>query len=71
MTPMTPLYETPNGRLAELVSLLTDQPLHVAFEAVNRSDTFPSLESDPWWIVASAMVSMRTKVEERELATIR
>jgi hypothetical protein len=65
MTPITPILETPTGRLAELVHLLSDAPLHQAMTAVADTTAHNAAEDDPWWVVASAMVQLRRRAVDR------
>ena len=71
MTPMTPIIDTPTGRLAELVHLLADAPLSTALGAVEtaangRASSAQETVADPLWIVAGALVHVRkTKDDER------
>ncbi len=64
MTPITPMLETPTGRLAELVHLLSDTPLSEAVSAVSDTTSHVVEEDDPWWIVASALVKIKHRKEE-------
>lgn len=61
MTPMTPMLDTPAGRLAELVHLLTDAPLSDAVTVVNDSTSHSVADDDPWWVVASALVQLKNQ----------
>ena len=61
MQPITPMLETPTGRLAELVHLLSDTPLGEAVEAVNQTKRDAPEADDPWWVVADALVQVRRR----------
>lgn len=64
MTPMTPFVESPTGRLVELVHLLSDRPLPMAHQAVlDATETYGAANSDPWYVVATALVELNTMTE--------
>ncbi len=70
--PITPIIDTPTGRLAELVHLLADVPFDEALEQVDSSPE--TALDDPLWTVAGAIVRLRpgsTKPsQDRPTATV-
>ncbi len=61
MQPITPLLETPTGRLAELIHLLSDTPLSDAVAAVAQTSDEVEENDDPWWVIAGALVEVRRR----------
>ncbi len=63
MTPMTPFVESPTGRLVELVHLLSDRPLPMAHQAVLDATERQTSDDDPWHVVATALVELKSMSE--------
>ncbi len=64
--PITPILDTPVGRLAELVHLLADVPFEEALDQVDQPNT--ELD-DPLWTVAGALVRLRPDAPAHDRAS--
>jgi len=69
MTPIQPLLDTPTGRLAELVHLVSGSSLSEAVTAVSSTNLHTADGDDPLWVVASALVEVRTRQRSNDHST--